>query len=227
MSSAQILAIETSVETGSVALLDHKEVREELEFFAGRKPSSGLWPALEGLFPRVSDLSAVVVGLGPGSYNGARIGIAAAQGIALVQNCPVIGLSSFEGVRLEGREAIAIGDARRGSYSIQVLAHQRPQGIPSLVSKNELIDTIQEAIRTDREVFCFENIQRFQLPEGLQQHVIRRESKASQLGRAYQERSATEKAILAEHVVEPRYLRDPHITSSKRGSLLERSEPLS
>ena len=98
MSHDSFLAIETSVATGSVALWRDGCIVLERSFLAGRKPSATLWPALEEVMAEVRDLTAIVVGTGPGSYNGTRVGIAAAQGIALVHGCGVAPLCSFEGV---------------------------------------------------------------------------------------------------------------------------------
>jgi tRNA threonylcarbamoyl adenosine modification protein YeaZ len=44
----------------------------------------------------ISDLQAVVVTVGPGSFTGLRIGLAAAKGIAVVGDLPMVGVSLFE-----------------------------------------------------------------------------------------------------------------------------------
>src|SRR5438128_6462839 len=49
-----------------------------------------------GLPPAAIDLIAATVG--PGSFTGIRVGLAAARGIALAANAPLIGVSSFEAV---------------------------------------------------------------------------------------------------------------------------------
>src|SRR5262245_2015042 len=42
-----------------------------------------------------AELSRVAVAVGPGSFTGLRVGIAAAQGIGLAAGIPVVGISSF------------------------------------------------------------------------------------------------------------------------------------
>jgi tRNA threonylcarbamoyladenosine biosynthesis protein TsaB len=62
--------------------------------------SEGLMPAIDSLLQqtRISqqDLSAIACVVGPGSYTGLRVGIATGQGLALNQNLPCVGLSSFD-----------------------------------------------------------------------------------------------------------------------------------
>jgi tRNA threonylcarbamoyladenosine biosynthesis protein TsaB len=63
----------------------------------------------------LDELGAVVVGTGPGSYTGVRIGIAAARGLAFGLGVPVSGVSTLDALRAEaGERAIAVIDARRG-----------------------------------------------------------------------------------------------------------------
>ena len=54
-----------------------------------------------GLQPR--ELSAVVVGQGPGSYTGIRIGIAAALGISQGLNIPVVGVDTLAAIAARQR----------------------------------------------------------------------------------------------------------------------------
>jgi tRNA threonylcarbamoyl adenosine modification protein YeaZ len=66
----------------------------------------------------LDELDAVVVGTGPGSYTGVRIGIAAARGLAFGLGVPVSGVSTLDALRAEaalgGDQATAVIDARRG-----------------------------------------------------------------------------------------------------------------
>ena len=218
-----ILALETSVQTGSVALLAHDEVLCEKSFVAGRRPSSTLWPALQEVMAGVTQISAIVVGTGPGSYNGSRVGIAAAQGIALVQDCPVAPLCSFEGVQPVSHEAWALGDARRGSFSLQKVVAGRIQGDFLLVSKEELEIKLQKAFADGQEVFSFDPASRFPIEEDLQKQIVARQSEASLLARAFAHRSESEQVEITQKTAEPFYLRAPHITPGKKKSPLARA----
>ena len=222
MNSDAILAIETSVETGSVAFWSGGRILIERSFVAGRKPSASLWPSLQEVMAEISPLTAVVVGIGPGSYNGSRVGIAAAQGIALIHECPVVPICSFEGVALKTEQALAIGDARRGSFSLQRIVAGRISGGFSLASKEELVEAIASSRAQGEEVFSFDPAERFPVGDELQQEIQFRHSEASRLALAFAQRNSVERESLMIAPPEPFYLRDPHITVGKRSSLLDR-----
>jgi tRNA threonylcarbamoyl adenosine modification protein YeaZ len=73
----------------------------------GRRHAELIFSELEvfmqacGLQPR--ELSAVVVGQGPGSYTGIRIGIAAALGISQGLNIPVVGVDTLAAIAARQR----------------------------------------------------------------------------------------------------------------------------
>ncbi len=112
-----ILAIETSTARGSVARYVEGRVVELIEFSSDRlhqaKVFEPLRVALRGGAP---DL--VVVGTGPGSYAGIRVGIAAGLGISMAYGVPLIGLPSLTALgEAYGQERYAVvGDARRGAW---------------------------------------------------------------------------------------------------------------
>lgn len=90
------------------------EWREEV----GRAHAERVAGALDDLFaraglPRRAD--AVVIGTGPGSYTGVRVGASYALGLARVWGAPVLGVSTLEAlVRGDGPQAVAL-DARKGN----------------------------------------------------------------------------------------------------------------
>jgi len=110
------LAFETSSSMGSIALGNEKVVVQSIEFKGPQRHSASLFPALSRLgIPRLK-LRRIVVGIGPGSFSGIRVALAAAQGIALAQGIPVVGISSAYSVALQMKEVIRLGvfsDAKR------------------------------------------------------------------------------------------------------------------
>ena len=90
-----ILAIDTSTAACSAAVFDDGGAclasRDEL---IGRGHSERLVPMLgELLEGRRADR--ILVGVGPGSFTGIRVGLAAAQGLAIAWNCELHGMSSL------------------------------------------------------------------------------------------------------------------------------------
>ncbi len=93
------LAIETSTAIGSVAVGDETGTLAELVLNVGAGHSSALLPAMEealriaGLRP--ADLSAVVVGGGPGSFTGLRIAAATVKGMLQALRLPLFAYSGL------------------------------------------------------------------------------------------------------------------------------------
>lgn len=112
------LAIETSTARGGVAVVRDGVVAFEGRFISERSHHAQIFAPLgDALKICRADLRFIVVGTGPGSYTGARIGIAAAQGLGLSLNVPVVGLPSVlapDAGELP-REFVVCGDARRGT----------------------------------------------------------------------------------------------------------------
>ncbi len=110
------LAFDTSSSTGSIALGNEEVVVQSIEFKGPQRHSAALFPALARLgLPRLK-LRRIIVGLGPGSFSGIRVSLAAAHGIALVQGVPVVGICSAWSVAWQHKEATRLGvfaDAKR------------------------------------------------------------------------------------------------------------------
>ncbi len=117
-----ILAIDTSTAACSAALFDRDGAciahRDEL---IGRGHSERLVPMLDEMLDgRRADR--ILVGVGPGSFTGIRVGIAAAQGLAIAWNCELRGMSSIAllAAAVEGDMAVAAAvDGGHGELFVQ------------------------------------------------------------------------------------------------------------
>src|SRR5271155_1414870 len=98
------LAFDTSSSLGSIALGNEKVVVQSIEFKGPQRHSDALFPALVRLGVPRPKLRRSIVGLGPGSFSGIRVSLAAAPGLALVQGVPVIGISSAFSVACQYRD---------------------------------------------------------------------------------------------------------------------------
>lgn len=95
-----ILAFETSAKAASVALMEEQKLLGESYQNTGLTHSQTLMVMAEDLLKQcektVSDVTAVAVAQGPGSFTGVRIGVAAAKGFAWGGNLPCYGVSTLE-----------------------------------------------------------------------------------------------------------------------------------
>lgn len=95
-----ILAIDTATQYAGLALYSQDGVYAEESWHTGRNHTVELMPRLARLFKSagltVPELEAVAVSLGPGSFTGLRIGLAAAKGLALPHQLPLIGIPTLD-----------------------------------------------------------------------------------------------------------------------------------
>ena len=95
-----ILAFETSAKAASVALMDEHKLLGESYQNTGLTHSQTLMVMAQDLLKQcgktVSDITAVAVAEGPGSFTGVRIGVAAAKGMSWGGELPCYGVSTLE-----------------------------------------------------------------------------------------------------------------------------------
>ena len=115
----KILAISTSSNKLSVALLEDDNVIKELNILNQKTHSEKLMPFIQELFETthfsLDDINLIACDIGPGSFTGIRIGVATVKALSQVKNIPVVGCSSLEGLayNVKGYDYIcSIIDAR-------------------------------------------------------------------------------------------------------------------
>ena len=95
-----ILAFETTAKAGSVALTENGKLLGEFYQNTGMTHSQTLLTMAQDLLKScgkaVTDVTAVAVAQGPGSFTGVRIGVAAAKGFAWGAQIPCFGISTLE-----------------------------------------------------------------------------------------------------------------------------------
>jgi tRNA threonylcarbamoyl adenosine modification protein YeaZ len=106
------LAFDTATTVATSALVDGREVLGERVSLA-RTLLEDVDALLRqgGAHPR--DLDALAVGIGPGSFTGVRIGLAAARGLALSLDLPGAGVSTLAALAAGAPGALPVVDARR------------------------------------------------------------------------------------------------------------------
>jgi tRNA threonylcarbamoyladenosine biosynthesis protein TsaB len=127
--SALVVALETSSRSPTVAVRAG-DAMLEARLESARAHASDLVPALDRMLKELgataAEITAVLVGTGPGSYTGLRVGIATALGIARGCCAALRGVPSGEtlcyGELEPGEEAVVLLDARAGEI---YFAHYR------------------------------------------------------------------------------------------------------
>lgn len=119
---ALILNIETATKTCSVSLaedgriLTTKELTEA-NFSHAEKLHPFITAVLTNANVKVTDLNAIAVSKGPGSYTGLRIGVSAAKGLCFANNIPLISVETLQsmanGITKNEGFIIPMIDARR------------------------------------------------------------------------------------------------------------------
>ncbi len=213
------LVLETSTPRASIATISAGGI-EFREFTSDRSHNAVLFgplqELLEGRGSRETQL--VLVGSGPGSYSGTRVGIAAAQGVAIASACPAVSLPSILAVACaeNGNACLAIGDARRGSFWTAPIAGCRLLSEPQLTDAAGLESVVDAALAEGHSVFSFEPPDRFPLPLDLRSQVLLEVPDACRLWQAWSAATPESRANWSAAAPQPIYLKPPHITPAKR-----------
>lgn len=100
-----------------------------------RGRGEALLNALEHAVKNFGPANRIVVGTGPGSYNGIRAAIAAAEGLKIAWKIPVQGISSILGVPSHAKRYAVVGDARGGCLFFGTVLEEQLEEIRLLPQK--------------------------------------------------------------------------------------------
>ncbi len=205
-----MLIIDTATDRGIAAVGDPGtgEIVRETQFPADKQASAEIFSALEKFRDDLADVTWVVVGLGPGSYSGIRVAICAALGIAMPRNLKLGGVCSLAAIDTGSGDSdfCVIGDARRQSFFLaQFTPAGESRGEIRLLSEDEL----REALTRDPQLprFAWD-------PRAAELFDAPRARPTAQ--RLFALAGRAEAPLQPQTVLEPLYLRDPHITTPTR-----------
>lgn len=146
-----LLAIDTSTNSIGLACYAEGGLLAEWSWDSGRDHTTQLTAQIDLLLRRIhhgqSDLRAIAVARGPGSWSGLRVGLSVAKGIALALDLPLVGVGTLEAliyqhsgqglpvvplIRL-GRERFATSDPTSGAPQNTTLTTVATEvGVPTL-----------------------------------------------------------------------------------------------
>jgi tRNA threonylcarbamoyladenosine biosynthesis protein TsaB len=168
-----ILSLDSSSVTASVALTDGEKVIKTEFINAGLTHSETLLPMVKRVMDgyNFSDLDAIAVSAGPGSFTGVRIGVATVKGLAFNADIPCISVSTLEAIAYnftdENAVICAVMDARRMQFYnalfkvengvVQRICDDRAISIDDL--RKELIGYNNVIIAGDGAQLCYDNIE--------------------------------------------------------------------
>jgi tRNA threonylcarbamoyladenosine biosynthesis protein TsaB len=112
-----ILAFDTATEVAASALVDDGELLGE-RWSRAVTLLEDIDALLRQAGARPSDLGALAVGTGPGSFTGTRIGLAVARGLALALDIPAAGVSTLAAMAAGAPGAAPVVDAKRGEVFV-------------------------------------------------------------------------------------------------------------
>ncbi|MFT5465360.1 MAG: tRNA threonylcarbamoyladenosine biosynthesis protein TsaB [Verrucomicrobiales bacterium] len=199
-----ILAIESSTPNGSLALLDPEsgKVVFEREFVSDRAHNSVIFEPLAAALDSVAaNPDRIVIGTGPGSYSGVRVGIAVANALSIALGAEVIGLPSIVALDIAAESYLVAGDARRNSFYLAEIRDRQLLAAPKVLDPEEFADAVRNAALP---VFSTDSKSPADLTE-----ITLAKPRADLLA------SIGAASVVTGEPIEPLYIRAPYITTPK------------
>jgi len=222
------LAIDTSTSTASLAIVQDNEVLAELTWRCEQNHTTQLLTHLAHLLNQaklnLQSTEGIIVARGPGSFNGLRVGISTAKGLAFSLETPIVGISSLEAEAYQHAETglpiCPIFNARRGEIATAIYQVKHNEWRQLTTEQITTAETLCSQITT-KTVFCGEFIPTIatQLRKQLKQKAVipspatglRRASFLAELGLKRLKAGDYDNPA----TLQPLYLRRPAITKPK------------
>jgi len=222
------LAIDTSTDTASIALVQDGEVLAELTWRCGQNHTIELLPCLAHLLNQtklsLQSTNCIIVARGPGSFNGLRVGVSTAKGLAFSLGIPIIGISTVEVEAYQHAETglpiCPIFNAGRGEIATALYQKKGNKWRQFTTEHITTVEALCSQIKT-KTIFCGEFIPLIatQLRKQLKQRAViplpaasfRRASFLAELGQQRLKAGKYDNPA----TLQPLYLRRPPITKPK------------
>ncbi|GEL66684.1 tRNA (adenosine(37)-N6)-threonylcarbamoyltransferase complex dimerization subunit type 1 TsaB [Marinilactibacillus psychrotolerans] len=172
----RILAMDTSNQSMSVAIIENNQILVEKTTNVKRNHSIQLMPTIEHVIEdanlSIDSLDRIVVAKGPGSYTGVRIAVTVAKTLAWTKEIELVGISSLKVIagnaqQIEGSLIVPVMDARRGNIYTGLYTYKNQELIElerdrhvsakewaqELASKHEIVQMIGTDLEKHLPIF--------------------------------------------------------------------------
>jgi len=147
----RILALDTALNACSVALSEDETILAFHHEERARGHAETLLPIIKSLMTeartRFEDLDMIAVSVGPGTFTGLRIGLAAARGIAIAANKPCLGITTLNALAASVPAELADGcviipaiDARRKEIYVQSYRYEDNSARPTPIDVPQAVE---------------------------------------------------------------------------------------
>jgi tRNA threonylcarbamoyl adenosine modification protein YeaZ len=223
------IAIDTSTDYASLALVQGTEILAEMTWRCGLNHSVETFPRLLSLLERsrldIQSADCIIVAKGPGSFNGLRVGVSAAKGLAFSLCIPIVAIGTLEAAAYQhaetGLPVCAIQNAGREEIAVAVYQKKRTRWCQLSAEHISTIEALPDILK-DKTIFCgeisplnatrlkklFKNLAVISTPAG----QIRRAAYLAELGQQRIKDGNFENVA----TLQPLYLRRPPITQPKK-----------
>jgi tRNA threonylcarbamoyl adenosine modification protein YeaZ len=223
-----LLAIDTSSEMASLALVQNDELLIETTWHCGQNHTVQLLSQLNLMLDKaaadVRGIDEIAVAKGPGSFNGLRVGIGTAKGLAYSLGIPIVGISTLEisayQHAITGFPICAIHNAGRNEIDAAIYQLIRGKWTRLQIEHITTLEILYSGI-TSKTLFCGEYIPHLhnEIKSRLKAKAIipdkaslpRRALFLAELGRQRIRGGLADKV----ETLQPLYLRRPPITERK------------
>jgi len=221
-----MLAIDASTDNASLALVQEGRALAEANWRCEQNHTVELLPHLARLLDEtkadIKSISVVIVARGPGSFNGLRVGISTAKGLAFSLGIPIIGISSLEVVAYEhaetGLPVCPIFNAGRGEIAAAIYQKKDSKWSQLVAEHITTLDALCSGI-TSKTIFCGEFVSQIagELKKRLKEKAViaatepHRARLLAELGKRRLDAGDYDNAA----TLQPLYLRRPAITQAK------------
>lgn len=146
LGSGRTLILDTATEQLLAGCYSEGQLEREFVFESEQGASALLQKLQEAHFFKNGSYDHLILGTGPGSYTGLRIGFALAGALGLGYKAPLLGISSLAGLASEVDSIVSCFDARAGGVYLQGFYRYKATSEPMRLSDTEILNSQEEVL---------------------------------------------------------------------------------